>query len=37
MKDAACLCEYEAGINAIIADFVCLWKYRMTSFESQIF
>ena len=29
MKKTANIWEYKVGINAIIADFVCLWKCRM--------
>ena len=28
MKEAANIREYKVGINAIIANFVCLWKCR---------
>ena len=29
MKKTVTLWEYKVGINAIIANFVCMWKSRM--------
>ena len=31
MKETANVSEYKVGINAIIANFMCLWKCRMIS------
>ena len=28
MKETANILEYKVGINAIIANFVCIWKSR---------
>ena len=29
MKKSANISEYKVGISAIIANFVCLWKFRL--------
>ena len=29
MKKTATMLEYEIGISAIIANFLCMWKSRM--------
>ena len=37
MKKTATMWEYKVGNNAIIANFMCMWKSRITSQLQQLY